>query len=122
MSDRRALADQFVAKCGEAAAHICPSLAIHWDDCDMDERRFWIHFREPGLLKVVKGNSPMMQQASRAIRFGKRLAMKQLEASPYECYVRLHERPKLRTTTVGGILYDDGYQTDTWIYILSFYG
>ena len=64
MSDRTKLANDVAARMEAARNHIQlterekrvvsvtkdhPTIEIHWDDCDMDERKFWFHFRCPGL-------------------------------------------------------------------------
>lgn len=63
MSGRRQLADQMVQEAealigsinGFADADTC---AVHWNDCDMDERSFWFHFRPR--LQTRYGSDPVL--------------------------------------------------------------
>jgi len=122
-TDRKQLATQVVEDIQELLAKETPPLEmqVHWDDCDCDERRFWFHFRLPGLLEVK--DSPRIRRASAFIQNAKRLTQKQLNAdTPYSCHWELVQRPQHVTQMYDRRTYFAGYSTDSWVYVLSFYG
>lgn len=97
-------------------------LRIHWDDCDCDDRRFWFHFQLKGLMTFHPG-ATHLKQTSAFIQMAKRLTGKQLDAdTPYQACWDLERRPKQLTKMIDRRTYPDGYDTDTWVYVLSFYG
>ena len=97
-------------------------LKIHWDDCDMDERRFWFHFRRPGLVNVKETGTPVVKDCAKMIKKLKEEALKLMEPSMYECHWSPHSKPVMRYRQYDHRRTPDGYDTDTWIYVLSFYG
>lgn len=108
---------QFTTKYEDA-----PRLLIHWDDCDMDERRFWFHFRRAGLLNVRQTNTPVVKGCSKLIKNLKAEALKLMEPSIYECHWHTYQRPVMVYGQHDHHRTPEGYDTDTWIYVLSFYG
>ena len=137
MSDRKALADAAVARMKEVWPMLSrspleqrvvsvmrkpPTLEIHWDDCDMDERTFWLHFRCPELYREVTG-SGVARMISLAIRRCIDICDAELlEQSQYERLWWQRESPKASYYSVDGRKHFDRYETVTWIHTLTFYG
>jgi len=125
-SNRKDLASQIVAHLTElqltAKYAVAPSMLIHWDDCDMDERRFWFHFRRAGLLNVRQTGTPVVRDCSKLIKNLKLEALKLMDPSIYECHWSTYEKPMMKYRQYDGRKTPEGYDTDTWIYVLSFYG
>lgn len=108
--------------CQEAIYPGRPLLEIHWDDCDADDRRFWVHFRRPGLTNVMQTRAPVVRDCSGLIRLLKMRALEFLEPSVYSCVWDLHSRPIMRYRQYQYRKTPTGFDCDTWQYVLSFYG
>jgi hypothetical protein len=109
----------------EIAAASCPTvLEIHWDDCDMDERRFWFHFHAPRLSGVRVAGSKEMREASQWVKACVQESRAFLKDCPYQiewCSSK-HDAPEAKYITLDGRKYFDRYESYTWIKVLSFYG
>lgn len=97
---------------------------IHWDDCDMEERRFWFHFRVPSLGDIRQAKSKVMRMASKLVLACVREAEDFLSECPYEAHLwwGKYNNPRGLYRTIYGRKYFDHYDSDTWIKVLSFYG
>jgi len=127
MTEKRTeIAHQIVAHLTElqltAKYATAPRLLIHWDDCDMDERRFWFHFQRPGLHNVRETGTPVVQGCAKLITNLKAEALRLMEPSIYECHWYTYSRPKMTYRQYHGRKTPEGYDDDRWIYVLSFYG
>jgi hypothetical protein len=124
--DRKALAHQIVTHLLElqltAKYADAPAMLIHWDDCDMDYRRFWFHFKRFGLSNVCQTKTPEVRDCSKLIKNLKAEALKLMAPSIYECHWDTYEKPMMKYRQYDGRKTPEGYDTDTWIYVLSFYG
>lgn len=97
--------------------------AVHWDDCDADERRFWFHFHDPQMAR----SSPRGTRAkmvSLAIRAAMRTLSPIEDRSPYKFYWDLQESPRATYYSGHGPKRDrfKEYDSHTWIYVLLFQG
>lgn len=95
------------------------------DDYGLDNRDFWVHFRAPGLNGVRQPNSSAMKEA-RAAHLGlSGRAAKWLKGECgdiHDIYWSTRVYPVMRYHTVFGERVFDGYDTDTWVKTISFYG
>ncbi len=116
-------ATELVAQLSQFAETQHPGLLlIHWDDCDIDDRRFWFHFRAPRLHKVGQARSREMIQASRLVRACLKETTKFLAECPYTVEWSNWEAPRAIYHTIDGRKYFSEYETSTWIKVLAFYG
>lgn len=120
---REKLADQAVALMLEKFGPYekPPTMAVHWDDCDMDSLTFWLHFASSSVQNTRPGAGMMRKCVDHIHRM--QAACRDLEASsPYVWHWQRSEGPIARYRTVNGYRTFDGYDCDTWIYKLTFYG
>lgn len=125
MTDRHTLATELAEHlqkfCDNGHAGV---LKIHWDDCDMDERRFWFHFYAPHLKDVRQSNSKEMKEASKLVT----ACIREAQAFLHDCCYTTEwnsskwDAPKAEYWNDGGRKYFDRYETQTWIKVLTFYG
>ena len=127
MADRKQWSTRLVEHLQEVCDHKAPGvLKIHWDDCDCDERCFWFHVRAPELAKVCVAKSKQMQEASKLVRECWHETDRFFEANelPYD-WTMSHSKwdsPQAKYRIFDGRREFDGYDGETWIRVLSFYG
>ena len=103
-------------------------MIVHWDDCDTDERRFWIHCWVPAVAKLSgvphEGNKLVADTARKLHRTAVRLKRELFQQSPFEAHMRPVESPTRRYFQTYGRERKvfSHYEGQTWVYVLSFYG
>jgi hypothetical protein len=120
----RNYADLLVERLREYTNNFPGVLEIHWDDCCMDERRFWFHFHAPQLAAVRVANSKQMLEASHLVRACMRESHAILKDCPYSvewCFSR-HDAPEASYNVINGQKEFNRYNSQTWIKVISFYG
>jgi len=90
-------------------------VSVHWDDCDMDEARFWVHVRLHGLL--TKGPN-YSKRVSSKLQTWRCQIDKMLDTTLYQASLTLLESPEYRRLSGGS----RGYTTDTWVLVLAING
>lgn len=111
---RRAKADEVV----EALRVLLPGLRIHWDDCDSDGSQYWVHFRCDAMARARPANKLAVETARR-IQVAMRAATREHAASARLAWVRNESPRGIYKNFAGNKKFFDGYDSVTWIYILT---
>ena len=126
VQERRRIANEAVSKL-QAKLHGVLSktgrqFQVHWDDCDMEERRFWVHIRVPEVLHVTP-RDPRKRELSAAVREAIRGTRAELNDENHQLVgFDLLESPVARYRRDHYRKFFHGYEGDTWIYRLWIHG
>ena len=126
MSERTELANRVVEEFKSRILNAIPEdlrgLLVHWDDCDMDERRFWFYISDPRLKYEGPGVGSRAKAVSQLIRACIRACKYIEDNSTYQFHWDLQESPKARTTGEGRWRQFSSWSGYTWVYVLAMYG
>ena len=117
---------EVVGKCEALVDELFPEIGMQivFDDCDCDSRRFWIHFRVPGLDEVQVTKGELMTKGLKALRKCRALAKRELiKLDPdYKYVIERYDAPRDRNKRVDGRQTFAGYTSDSWVDTWEFWG
>lgn len=120
---RKRLADQAVEILKQKLIELggLHDFSVHWDDCDMDCRKFWIHFRPDSMEFFIPKNRNTLVTAQ-LIRAAMRGCKKLEDSSDYQFSWDKIEVPTAVYQMIDGRKYFKEYDVHRWVYTLTFYG